>query len=141
MLEVLEEDVGRSGCAMSETTSLELSKQLKEAGAKQESERFYSLSSDSAFRLEGWPPGFRPEGWIAAFDCAELLKGLPSTIEIDGWDCILIIWVCEDCYQVGYYEQDYEGPYIRSEEPIEKELHEALGKLKLWCLQEGHCDN
>jgi len=96
---------------MSKTTSKELSIALKEAGAKQESEYAY----DEDGELRGQPHCFE---WPASFDCPELLKGLPERLK--------------------YWDVDFRADILSA--ILMPAPAEALGKLKLWCLQNGHCN-
>lgn len=101
------------------TTSLELSKQLKEAGAKQESEWSY----DKDGMLWNMRDKRNRRTHVASFDCHELLEGLPILSEVhklQSGSFNAINWWLD---HVEY-----------SKHPAE-----ALGKLKLWCLENGHC--
>ena len=115
-------------------TSLELSKQLKEAGARQESERFWFVSSKMLG--VGKSPVNAPQ--VAAFDCAELLEGLPVMIVTDKGNRFLVMgrYPNHD-YWIGYKYVDGDGslpgPVFHN-----RDFVESLGKTKLWCLKEGH---
>ena len=113
------------------TTSLELSKKLKEAGAKQDSELVFHKGeeeSDHAFWVSDRVTyGNRPgEICYGTFDCHELLEGLPDTTHVAK---------CGDRYEAD--AMDVFVPLKMSTDATTPA--EALGKLKLWCLQNGHC--
>lgn len=95
-------------------TSLELSKQLKEAGAKQESEACACVS--------GFDSGAK---YVSRFDSDELLERLPGDVRLwkgyGGEYLAYIVHVSEDTKTESYTAA------------------EALGKLYLWCLKEGYC--
>ena len=116
------------------TTILELSEQLKEAGAKQ------GVSDYKHAKFPSWEPEYmlqndmRPgkaEYSYDSFDCHELLERLPrgAFVEKEVEEAIIDDLLYEadlngdDCLQV------YGG----------NTPAEALGKLYLWCLENGHC--
>lgn len=106
-------------------TSIELSKQLKEAGAKQKSEHAYNESGTALV-----DPVF--EGGVCAFDCAELFLRLPL---FDDFPVRL---------QSYAGTEDIKEKYRAGSHGLRRSHHattpaEALGKLYLWCLKEGHC--
>lgn len=137
---------------ISKTTSLELSKQLKEAGARQrlyEYDRFWSPGHD------GWEVHVFLDGdlstipkYVKSFDCHELLEGLPRRIWVEKLKAFWIyILLFDSETQVSYdwiepigkiREKRFDS--LRLCEFTDKYLAEALGKLYLWCLQNGHCD-
>ena len=126
-------------------TSRELSEKLRDAGAKQESENFWAYRPSCGWQLYNHRTGPAPIiGYdsiteiIATFDCAELLEKLPITIESGAaqksW---LRINRDELGYEVYYYDPAFGNvlgaPMIGSDS-----LAEALGKLYLWLLENGH---
>jgi len=126
-------------------TSLELSKQLKEAGAKQESE--YRWETESKWTDTGVALIRKPMGWnyvrrsqYAAFDCAELLERLPRELEHEDalYHLAVHVWGSTDEPYTAEYENSTGGTlkYTIANTPAE-----ALGKLYLWCLKEGHCSD
>lgn len=117
-------------------TSLKLSKELKKAGAKQESE--WSWRQDmrtgdiSLINYEDDGPPYRQIA--SAFDCAELLEMLPCTAEQP---------VCLTKLPGGFIAAL--GHENLGSEPTNKMFlanapAEALGKLELWRLENGHCE-
>ena len=121
---------------MSKNTSLKLSKQLKEAGAKQESEKAYSPHGT----LMRCTPV--PSNYTASFNTDELLEGLPETLELpiredDFGFYTLNLSPISGGWIVQYIEatrSDYAGDFSDASPA------EALGKLYLWCLESGHCN-
>lgn len=102
-------------------TSLELSIALRDEGAKQESQLWW-LGNNGPFELHEYPDLYIVQKKrYAAFDCAELLEGLP------------------DCAFVQKAKKRYFSECGLGGGEWAKEAAEALGKLKLWCLREGHC--
>lgn len=130
-------------------TSRELSKQLKEAGAKQESEKCYIMVGDTPAALE-WEIAEAhkscrggKEELIATFDCFELLERMPSWADVDTakgrFECRLYMTKddkIDPSYSFFYWHEGTQGAFSfgRDNTPAE-----ALGKLYLWCLKEGHC--
>lgn len=124
---------------MSKTTSPELSKQLKEAGAKQESEK-YRVGDLLLNKLELC----RGMDFVSSFDCYELLDGLPMHINVsqnlddtEVWGYSFSLVQISGGYLAQYLgidgpEGDYVGDFS-AHTPAE-----ALGKLYLWCLENGH---
>lgn len=115
------------------TTSLELSKQLKEAGAKQESEYCWTRGNTDHPKEYLIPVNGAVDSekhcWFmaSAFDCHELLESLPTHTPIEK-------------QKKGYRaEITKDNGYQRVWTEIGDTPAEALGKLKLWCLQNGHC--
>lgn len=111
---------------MYKTTSLELSKQLKEAGAKQESEQWWfdHVDSDNKPKVRRCDQAPYLSNPIAsAYDCAELLKRLPNGSSVKRT-------------QSGFVA----GKGKHSVEWLEATPAEALGKLYLCRLKEGHCN-
>ncbi len=120
---------------MSETTSLELSKALKEAGAKQESEHSWRVYITETMHCETLHYSEHVKGLTgdkySAFDCHELLERLP-----DG------AWVrkfggpehLSFRYDVAINGVIGGCSFMQGNTPAE-----ALGKLYLWCLQNGRC--
>lgn len=101
-------------------TSLELSKALKEAGAKQESEWSY----DKDRHLWNVRDQRTKASLVAsAFDCAELLERLPECSRLEKRQSLSFL--------ASNWWLDHTAG---SRTPAE-----ALGKLYLWCLKEGHC--
>ena len=113
---------------MNKTTSLALSKALKKAGAKQESERSWEpikypyLSEPEKIHWED--RSFHTEEGYSNFDCHELLERLPGEA-----------YVCKLIENGGYVAGDGHGTLFTADTPAE-----ALGKLYHWGLQEGHCE-
>ena len=139
-------------------TSLELSKQLKEAGAKQESQWWWIEYDDVSgssppFCLlvpcEGisgkWNAPPRKESaelrrW-STFDCAELLERLPKAVTVEVLPTKTMYYHLNlapggDDWS-AWYDHDSKSDTLwgtHGNTPAE-----ALGKLYLWCLKEGHC--
>ena len=120
-------------------TSQELSKKLKAAGAVQESEHWWlKHTMEPGYWLAHKPA--KPNSWpdcVAAFDCAELLERLPE--DIRAADGKVYSWQFTRVYG------DYDAYYARWEDGEERlktcgadTPAEALGKLYLWCLENGH---
>jgi len=98
-------------------TSRELGLKLKKAGAKQQGR-----------------PSDEKRG-CSVFDCHELLEGLPKSInEAD----LQLSWYF-DHWCAGYHVFKLKGGK-KSELFLDYIPAEALGKLYLWCLQNGHCN-
>lgn len=116
---------------MSKTTSLELSKQLKEAGCKQESDRCWvSWPVGHGFRDDlQWEKDVdfsaKEKTFASSFDCDELLERLPILSRVEKTQNSLF-------KADNWWLDDVE---------IEKSPAEALGKLYLWCLENGHCND
>ena len=113
-------------------TSLELSKKLRSAGCKQESEKVWNLLSGKPNLLATncVPVTHR----VSAFCCAELLEGMPYRIK--DKETLNIAKIYDDEYVGGYMV--YDGTYRVNR--VADTPAEALGKLYLWCLESGHCD-
>ena len=114
------------------TTSKELSMALKEAGAKQESELVWRVCIDETTHLEQVMFSSNAEGMTgkkySTFDCHELLERLPNHTHI---------WVSS----TNNRTYTARCVYIDDSETEQCDTPaEALGKLYLWCLREGHCD-
>lgn len=120
------------GAKEMKTTRRELSKQLKEAGAKQESESYCMPGFDCSFRSDNRPMKLRPNGWIASFDCHELLERLPN----DGSKFVTLNSEGPDGFSVRY--QDCAGGKGDQHSEYANTPAEALGKLYLWCLENKH---
>ena len=127
------------------TTSRGLSKQLKEAGAKQESQWIWREFTGN---MKGLEPEYRQNPsatsdvyvHTASFDCHELLEGLPQVIMTlvhglsETWGLTLKKTSCG--YEAKYMHGNGQMALGVS---LGKTPAEALGRLKLWCLKEGHC--
>jgi hypothetical protein len=122
--------------AEEKVTSLELSKALKEAGARRESEWCWELdclAEGEVHHLEFLDIAMSGQntsaGIYAAFDTAELLELLQPK------------WVTLDIStnRSGSMEVKASTPHPCSCR-IADTPAEALGKLYLWCLKEGHCE-
>ena len=107
------------------TTSPELSQALKKAGADALAAMYWvkvlgEIRLCSAKNLSFLDN--EDELICPAFDCHELLERLPDIVELHKLGST---W-----YQFGYEGFDSE---------MYKTPAEALGKLYLWCLENGHC--
>lgn len=121
------------------TTSRELSTQLKKAGAKQESAIRWCKSWNASEGEYEWilteplPPGVEESvDEAASFDCDELLEGLSPN---DNQEADLAT------NDMGYTASVRQLP--SNDKICERYADtpsEALGKLKLWCLENGHCE-
>ena len=131
-------------------TSRKLSEALRDAGAKQESEYCWRQGATTWILWPRDSDGFLGicESDAAAFDCAELLERLPTRIEGRGhqqhwWFHMIKAMVPK--YGVGYARwiinelPGVEVIYLDNFNASADTPAEALGKLKLWCLEEGHC--
>lgn len=133
---------------MSKTTSRELSKQLEEAGADFTGHYFYWALDDGKWKL--WDQTQRSDyetpktkELIPTLDATELLERIPSQIggqvstEFDGnYYQLTIVAISDGRYEVGY------KPYLGGAWWTCRcgQITETLGRLKLWCLQNGHCN-
>ena len=111
------------------TTNLELSEQLKEAGAKQESKEAICLLSGKVITPDYCISacGYKAIdciGQVSSFDCHELLERLPYLCHV---------WKVENEFIARALGIGVNISF-RADTPAE-----ALGKLKLWCLQNGYC--
>lgn len=108
------------------TTSLELSKRLKEAGVSQQKESF-SLNS-AAYKYDSAKVDIR------AFTSDELLELLPGKLKYGFRNlCLRISWE-----PVG---SEWVVDYLGMNRPIyNKSLPEALGQLLLRCIAEGYVE-
>lgn len=122
---------------MDNTTSLELSNQLKDAGAKQESERAWLRDYDPKTDKPtdrcslihnpiAWIHDDYDQDWCAAFGCDELMKRLPP------WTSVTKMFGSAMCYR-AYTE-------AHNWDEVDDTPAEALGLLYKWCLKEGHCN-
>ena len=108
------------------TTSLELSKKLKAAGAKQESGRKWRHTGNKftlAKNATRWPI------CACSFDCHELLERLSGIDEPE-------LVYDSNAYDGGQWEArlfSVDGSTAEARAPAE-----ALGKLYLWCLENRH---
>jgi len=121
-------------------TSLELSKQLKEAGIKQESE-FCWWKNEEDWILSN--QRFYPRGCeiYSAFLATELLEMLPQWIPSKNhqeYEYELVVTKENDgkVYVVGYYEPAEHDSTLEFFE--DKSLPNALAEMVLWCKKEGH---
>lgn len=119
---------------MNKTTSLELSKTLKEAGAKQSGESTWQqLTKDVEWKLiKTKHSSSIALDSVRTFDCHELLERLP-VFALTGFYPTLIRTIIN--YRAGYEcgTDMLEGSGHEAVFPAE-----ALGKLYLWCLQNRH---
>jgi len=112
-------------------TSLELSKKLKEAGARQESHFWWVITFTTNYHLSytGGDKNLLPlerNDFCSGFDCTELLERLPVDTKVQK--------------DIGFYTA---YSTYRAEDGCKAMFEantsaEALGKLYLWFLQEGH---
>ena len=134
---------------MSKTISCELSTELKEAGAKQgDSEWVWIIPEAEENPALALRCCVMDEAIICdSFDCYELLMSLPRVIwvdEIKGFYFYMtlfgsVISVRYDMIKPIGTTQERRFNSWRLCEFEDESPAEALGKLKLWCLQEGHC--
>lgn len=112
------------GEEMKKVTSLELSKKLKEAGAKRDSEYVYVKDNQDGYLISRrWLVQSFPQTHPSAFDCTELLYSLPRNTVLERYGDEFI---AHCVYGVNHTEKSTVSPA------------EVLGQLKLWCLEEGH---
>ncbi len=110
------------------TTSLELSKALEEAGVKQESEKWwYRHDKTGEYEVDPFCDGHQ-ERMYSSFDCHELLEGLPLG------EKVLVSSTHDRTYTARC------GCIDDSETEQCGTPAEALGELKLWYLENGHCE-
>ena len=143
------------------TTSLKLSQALKEAGAKQESEKIHMLTDKAFGRYElcnnmGLASYY--EGAFASFDCHELLERLlfrivvkhDELIEDTSFDLAMLKYGDGEvsfAYRDPFTTGGLTGGYLLKRGTISPKAYfrdkvpaEALGKLYLWCLENGHVE-
>ena len=119
-------------------TSLDLSKKLKDAGAKQESEWVWCYGLLFPMGEEDIP-GVET---YSAPDSDEMLEMLPK--KLDKYVVLQLCWDRVD--DPSCVERDWCAEYY--DIPNSQYLHavwgitpaEALGKLYLWLLKNGHCE-
>ena len=122
-------------------TSLELSKQLKEAGVKQESERVWAKTNIGTVVLVPRNRVAKKLVCCSAFDCHELLERLPDFILIEEIRYNLTQLKLGGCYYALYRSIDElrTKVVLTLKEETGLACAEALGKLLKWCLEDGHC--
>jgi len=124
-------------------TSLELSKNLEQAGATQKSQYKWAALDGVKGKREILTFHILPvKGeWFSGFDCAELLERLPAMIlhkDGSGVKDLSLQKLADEAgtemFTAGYSSPvgDHDLPYM------EDDMHEALGKLYLWGLETGY---
>lgn len=119
-------------------TSLELSRAIKGAGAKQESEDFYARRGSKWRRYSNTTGPARIVGYdgieeiVAAFDCVELLDELPGHISDGAKEYWLTLEKLSDEYHAMYCDYHHG--------PCGSAAVEVLGKLLLWGLENGYVE-
>ncbi len=119
-------------------TSLELSKALKAAGTRQESERFYARRGSEWKPYSNATGPARQVGYdgieeiVASLDCAEILEELPSYVSDGAKERWLTLEKLSDEYHAMYC--DYHHGTCGTA------VVEILGKLLLWGLENGHVE-
>ncbi len=112
-------------------TSAELSNDLKDAGAKQDSAQGRSTGFYGVHPAYLLGETLRPKGYVSAFDCHELWEQLPQTIIVDsvmyGLTLKKVSGGCEAKYMRG------DGQMAIGIQ-LARYSTEVLGKLYLWCL-------
>ncbi len=149
---------------MSKTTSLELSKALKEAGAKQASERHWyeiehvgytdkeiACTTKTAYRVctlkEAREQPRLNIGFnrlASSFDCHELFERLPDVIEHgDRIYDVAVSKIADEEEGQYYYTANFwnevSGTRYLAPMPYCDTPAEALGRLYRWLLENGHC--
>ncbi len=124
------------------TTSKELSIALKEAGAKQESEYRWMKGANGEWYLTRMHKDANFSK-CSSFDCHELLEGLPAVLSNNGYRLSVVKWPGDFMplirFTAGYVSN--EGRLVIGDpSPSGPTPAEALGKLYLWCLENGHCE-
>lgn len=123
----------------SHVVSLDLAKQLKEAGYSQQSE-FYFRPTGSIYHGDGHPT--LPDD-VAAPLSTELLEQLPETIydedESSGMKYDLDIWKKEGLYHVAYWwdEDTRRLSNVKHMKFSDASLPNALAEMWLWLKKEN----
>lgn len=120
-----------------QVVSLELAKQLKELGVKQDSLFYWSKQVDQIHwgleHAKYFAVDKRQD--VSAFTVAELGEMLPQNIQIDGMYFTWVSWL-----SMGGWVVQYEGVEKDDVYDINAQLHEAdaRAKMLIWLIEEGY---
>ncbi len=108
-------------------TSLKISKALKEAGFKKESEFSYGCVPDKEIPLLMYSTNNKLTIRYNAYQVNEILAELPRYLTIDGIECRITIFPVNNIWCVAYINKTKS---IKLRE--DQRLIDALGEMKIW---------